>query len=100
MMTDEQLVNAAFHARRCAYAPYSKFLVGAALLAKSGRGSSAARLKNMSLGLSIRAERATEAALRKRERNFVALAIATDFKEPATPCGACRQVLAEFLVRR
>jgi cytidine deaminase len=96
-MTYTSLVNAAIDARKNAYAPYSKFAVGAALLTKSGEIFSGCNIENVSLGLTICAERAAvAAAVTHGQREFVAVAIATESKEPAVPCGACRQVLAEF----
>jgi cytidine deaminase len=96
-MPDSRLVNAAIEARKNAYAPYSKFAVGAALLTKSGEIFSGCNIENISLGLTICAERAAvAAAVAHGQREFVAVAIATESKEPAVPCGACRQVLAEF----
>ncbi len=96
-MTDKKLVDAAIQARRNAYAPYSKFAVGAALLTKSGEIFSGCNVENVSLGLTICAERAAvAAAVAHGQREFVAVAIVTESKEPAAPCGACRQVLAEF----
>jgi cytidine deaminase len=96
-MSTDELKKAALEARKNAYAPYSKFAVGAALLTKSGEVFSGCNVENVSLGLTICAERAAlAAAVAHGQREFVAVAIVTDSKEPAVPCGACRQVLAEF----
>jgi len=80
-----------------AYAPYSKFAVGAALLTKSGRIITGCNVENLSFGLTICAERAAVfTAVAMGEREFEAIAVVADSKTPVTPCGACRQVLAEF----
>jgi len=90
-----ELVDLAREARDKAYAPYSGFAVGAALLAKSGRIYSGCNVENASYGLSICAERvAIFKAVCAGEQQFEALAVASETL--ATPCGACRQVLAEF----
>jgi cytidine deaminase len=92
-----QLVEAARKVRRRAYAPYSNFHVGAALLGASGRIHVGFNVENISYGLSVCAERtALFSALITGEENFVALAVATDSPDPVMPCGACRQVLREF----
>lgn len=92
-----QLFEAALEARGRAYAPYSRFAVGAALLTASGAIFTGANVENVSLGLTICAERAAvAAAIAGGERNFVAIGVVSDSDEPAVPCGACRQVLAEF----
>ena len=80
-----------------AYAPYSRFAVGAAVLADSGEIYSGANVENASFGLSICAERnAIFQAVARGARKIVALAVYTATPQPATPCGACRQVLFEF----
>jgi cytidine deaminase len=95
-MHESELVVAAKSAMLKAYAPYSGFAVGAALRTASGIfvGSN---IENISLGLTICAERAAiAAAISAGERTLLDLTIVSDSAEPATPCGACRQVLAEF----
>jgi cytidine deaminase len=98
-MSFEHWIDAAGLARSHAYAPYSKFAlgVGAALLGKSGKIFTGCNVENVSLGLTICAERnAVASAIAAGEKGFVAMAVVTDFHEPVFPCGACRQVLAEF----
>jgi len=91
------LTESALAARERAYAPYSKFAVGAALQTKSGRVFCGCNVENLSFGLTICAERAAVfAAVAAGEREFEAIAIVADSIQPVTPCGACRQVLAEF----
>ena len=90
-----ELVALAREARRHAYAPYSRFAVGAALLTRSGKVFSGANVENASVGLTICAERvAVTKAVSEGEREFEAIAVVT--QNGASPCGACRQVLAEF----
>src|ERR1041385_3474352 len=97
MLLQQELIKAARQARNFAYAPYSKFSVGSALLTKSGEIFTGCNVENVSLGLTICAERAAVmAALGEGHKDFVAIAVVTDSAEPALPCGACRQVLAEF----
>jgi cytidine deaminase len=96
-MSDEELLKVALDARSRAYAKYSGFAVGAALLTKSGKVFPGCNVENISFGLTMCAERvALGAALAAGEREFVAIAIAADSNLPILPCGACRQVLAEF----
>jgi cytidine deaminase len=94
-MTDEELLIRAVAARRAAYAPYSHFAVGAAVLAVSGKVYTGANVENASFGLTVCAERvAMWRAVSAGEREIRTVAVAT--ADGATPCGACRQVLAEF----
>ncbi len=90
-----QLLAAAIDARLQAYAPYSDFLVGAALLTADDQILCGCNVENASYGLTICAERnAVFAAVAQGHRQFQAIALAT--VGGVTPCGACRQVLAEF----
>lgn len=92
-----ELAAAALAVRDQAYAPYSHFAVGAALLAADGRIFTGCNVENLSFGLTICAERsAVVQAVAAGCREFAALAVAADTREPVSPCGACRQVLAEF----
>jgi cytidine deaminase len=90
-----ELIEAARLAREAAYAPYSHFSVGAALLASNGRIYPGCNVENASFGLTICAERtAVVQAISQGARDFSAVAVVT--QNGVTPCGACRQVLAEF----
>jgi cytidine deaminase len=89
------LIRQASEARRQAYAPYSDFAVGAALLGESGRVYAGCNIENVSFGLTVCAERvALFKAVSEGERRFRAIAVVTS--TGVTPCGACRQVLSEF----
>jgi cytidine deaminase len=92
------LLAAARAVRRHAHAPYSRFLVGAAVLDDAGRIHAGCNVENASYGLTLCAERnAIAAAVAAGARSLRAAAVVTRERHPpATPCGACRQVLAEF----
>lgn len=93
-----RLVEAARAAAAGAYAPYSRFRVGAALLCDDGSVVTGANVENRSYGLTICAERtAAAAAVSSGRRRFLAVAVhCPDAPDPVPPCGACRQVLSEF----
>ena len=91
------LIDAAILARSRAWAPYSKFAVGAALLSRDGRIFTGCNVENLSYGLTICAERnAIFHAVAEGVREFAAIAVVADTRLPISPCGACRQVMAEF----
>jgi cytidine deaminase len=95
--TDQQLVTQAIAVAGRAYAPYSRFQVGAVLVGKDGRIFAGCNVENISFGLTICAERnAVFAAVAAGCREFARIVIVADTEVPASPCGACRQVLAEF----
>ena len=99
MSSPEQarLIKAAIKARKSAFAPYSKFQVGAALLTISGEIISGANVESASYGLTCCAERvALFKALTEGHRKFKAIAVVAALKTGPTPCGACRQLLAEY----
>ncbi len=94
-MTD--LVARAREVMRHAYAPYSEFRVGAAIEAADGRVFAGCNVESASYGLTICAERmALGAAVAGGARAFRRIAVTTEVEPPAAPCGACRQLLAEF----
>jgi cytidine deaminase len=96
-MNKDALILTAVEVKRHAYTPYSHFAVGAALLTKSGKIFTGCNVENLSFRLTICAEEAAvAAAIASGERDFTAIAVVADSNEPAMPCGACRQVLAEF----
>ncbi|GHV95401.1 cytidine deaminase [Spirochaetia bacterium] len=102
MASKEQMDALFAEARKAAnfaYAPYSHFRVGAALLCDDGTVFSGCNVENRSYGLTICAERnAVLQGVARGKRTFIALAISTpDSKDPVGPCGACRQVLSEFM---
>lgn len=93
----DALIDAARVACAQAYAPYSRFSVGAACLVASGVVYAGSNVENASYGLSICAERAAMFhAINAGERDIVAIALFTPTPQPVSPCGACRQVLCEF----
>ena len=98
MLTDEhrqRLIQTALAARQWAYAPYSGYLVGAALLTASGRIYDGVNVENAAYPTGMCAERvAVFKAVSEGEQKFLAIAVATS--NGGTPCGACRQVLSEF----
>ena len=94
-MTDKELIDLATQVRRKAYAPYSHYAVGAAILGKSGRTYTGCNVENAVYSLTICAERAALfKAISENEREFETLAVVTS--NGGSPCGSCRQVLAEF----
>jgi len=96
-MNPEELVARALEARQNACADYSHFKVGAALLASSGEVYTGCNIENATYGLTVCAERvALWKALSEGERAFAQLAVVTSSESPASPCGACRQLLWEF----
>jgi len=93
----EKLIGAAVASREKAYAPYSNFRVGAAILTKEGRYYTGCNIENASYGLTCCAERvALFKAVSNSERSFEAIAVTAGTDEYCSPCGACRQALAEF----
>ena len=100
MISDTQrdkLIKAACEARKQAYAPYSNYAVGAAILVEDGRIYDGVNVENASYGLANCAERtAIFSAVTDGETEFEAIAVCADGQTPTPPCGACRQVLAEF----
>lgn len=100
---EQELVAVAIAARCHAYAPYSKFTVGAALRLANGSIVTGVNVENVSYGLTVCAERNAVAAAVQQGASpgdIVLLAIAAQSDQPVPPCGACRQVLAEFASSR
>ncbi len=97
MPTDAELIAAAAACRERAFAPYSKFRVGAALLADDGTVVTGCNVESASYGLTICAERtAIVKGGSEGKRRFVRAAVVADTPTPTPPCGACRQLLWEF----
>lgn len=97
----DHLVELAWSARLNAHAPYSRFQVGAALLSADGRVFTGCNVENLSYGLTMCAERvAVGTAVAAGVARFQAVVVVADTTVPISPCGACRQVLAEFGVPR
>ncbi|MCX7218711.1 MAG: cytidine deaminase [Burkholderiales bacterium] len=98
-MNQEQLVQAALNARLAAYAPYSQFKVGAAVLTKDGKVFQGCNVENASYGLCNCAERTalfSAVACGYRPGDFASMAVVGATDEPIAPCGACRQVMLEL----
>ena len=96
-MTYEELMQNAIDVSKHSYSPYSKFPVGACVLAERGEVYSGCNFENSSLGLTICAERnAIGTAIANGERVIKAVAIYSPKQDNCTPCGACRQVMMEF----
>lgn len=96
-MDKQALLEAAIAVRLRAYSPYSKFAVGAALLTTGGKLFTGCNVENISFGLTQCAERnALATAVAAGETGFVTVVIVADTELPISPCGACRQVMAEF----
>lgn len=94
---EEALAQAAIAARELAYAPYSRFKVGAAVLGVDGRIYTGCNVENVTFGLTTCAEQvAIMKAVSEGCRGFVAVAVCTETDPPATPCGLCRQMMVEF----
>lgn len=97
----KDLIKAAILARERAYVPYSKFKVGAAVMTDAGEIYQGCNIENASYGLTNCAERtAIFKAVSEGKTNLTAIAIVADTDVPVTPCGACRQVIAEFKISR
>ena len=96
-MTNKELVSCALKVMKNAYAPYSRFKVGAALVTKTGKVFTGCNIENASYGLTVCAERvALFKAISEGEREFRMMAIVTNGPKIAMPCGACLQVIAEL----
>lgn len=100
-MEDKELIAVAKKYREFSYSPYSKFKVGAAVLTKAGSVYGGCNIENSSYPVTNCAERtAIFKAVSEGEREIVALALIADTDGPCSPCGACRQVIAEFGIPR
>ena len=97
MQDYKKLMNMAKEASKMSYSPFSRFAVGAAVLAKSGKIYSGCNVENSSFGMTICAERcAIFKAVSEGEREILAVAIYSPNSDDCNPCGACRQVMYEF----
>jgi cytidine deaminase len=97
MIDEKQLVMKAISAMKDAYVPYSHFPVGACVAASDSTEYTGCNIENASYGLTVCAERvALFKAYSEGKREITALAVAADVDEPVSPCGACRQVIAEL----
>ncbi len=101
MISDRALLNEALKARKNAYSPYSEYRVGAALLCENGKVYTGCNMENASYSATLCAERSAFAsAISAGERSFLAIAVVggkeESADEAASPCGICRQVMAEF----
>ena len=100
-MEDKDLIAVAKKYRENAYAPYSKFKVGAAVLTKKGNVYGGCNIENSSFPVTNCAERtAIFKAVSEGEQEFAAIALIADTPGPCSPCGACRQVMVEFKIPR
>ena len=98
-MSDKELVEEAKKYREHAYAPYSGFRVGAVVMTGNGKVYGGCNIENASYSVTNCAERtAIFKAVSEGERDFTALAVVADTDAPCAPCGACRQVVAEFRI--
>ena len=94
---EEELRDAAFAAMENAYAPYSRFRVGAAIRTSTGEIVTGCNVENAAYGEALCAERvAVSAAVAQGMRDFDEIAIASESDDPAPPCGSCRQTMSEF----
>ncbi len=101
MDADSRMLAEAWKAREMAYAPYSNFRVGAALLSDDGRVFVGCNVENLSFGLTNCAERvAIGNAIAAGARGFPTMVVVAETDVPISPCGACRQVMSEFGVQR
>jgi cytidine deaminase len=99
--TSEELIELARQVRELAYAPYSKFKVGAVIECRDGRIFTGCNVENSSYGLTMCAERnALAKAVSEGGRDFVRIAVIADAHAPVPPCGACRQVISELCGRQ
>ncbi|WP_053365368.1 cytidine deaminase [Bacillus sp. FJAT-27245] len=96
-MNEKELIQEAIKARELAYVPYSKFSVGAALLSKDGQVFRGCNIENAAYPMTNCAERtAIFKAVSEGVTEFSAIAVVADTDRPCSPCGACRQVIAEL----